>query len=114
MGMKKSEMEAHRDEYQARMAAARAAERDGLYREAMAEALSAWDFIDGMMQYEKRYEERSFDSVAAIDLVLRYAPLLLDRKSLDTLERLLKEYRRIERDTDADMGAKLASARAAL
>jgi hypothetical protein len=112
--MKKAAMEAHHAEYGARMSAARTAERDGLYREAMSHALSAWEFIDGMMQYAKRYEERSVDSVSAIDLVLRYAPLLLDRKSLDTLEGLLKEYRRIERDVEADMGGKLAKARANL
>lgn len=104
-------MESARDEYYARMERAHAAERDGLYRIAVEWALSAWGFIDGMMQFERRYEKKEFASVVAIDIVLRYAPLLLDSKSLDTLESLLRESKRIERITSDDMGEKLATAR---
>jgi len=112
MAMKKAEMEAHRDAYERLMNQARAAQRSGLYRKAIELALSSWDHIDGMMQYERRYSEKEFASIEAIDLVLKYAPLLFDFPSLDALEALLKERKRIERDTTEDLGANLADARA--
>jgi len=73
--------------------------------------LACRERIDGMMQYEHRYADTEFDSVDATDLTLKYAPLLLGFASLDTLEGLLKEYRRIERDTSDNMADKLAAAR---
>jgi hypothetical protein len=110
--MKKSEMETHHAEYYALMAEAESAERTGMFRVGVEKALSAFQHIDGMMQYERKYEEREFGSVGAIDMVLRYSPLLFYFEQLDTLEALLGEYRRIERDTEADLAAKVAEARA--
>lgn len=112
--MSKAELEYHDRQYHALMAAAQAAERAGLYRVAVETALTSWKYVDGMMQYERRYENAVFDSVPAIDLTLKYAPLLLDFVSLDKLEILLKECRRIEKNTYTDLGEKLAAARAEL
>lgn len=111
MAMKKAEMEEHRETYHHLMTEARSAERQGLYRKAVQSALEAWDHIDGMMQFEKRYGDTEFDSLSAIDLVLKYTPLLLDFETLDALEELLKSYRRIERDTSESLGERLQAAR---
>lgn len=111
MAMKKADLEAHHAAYDELIAAARRALREGLYREAIDLSVKSWDFIDGMMQYEKRYEKGTFDSVDGIDFVLRYAPLLFDLPILRKLEELLDEKRRIERNTSADMGEKVARAR---
>ncbi len=111
MPMTKREMEIAYEAYYSRMARAREAAQQGLHRSAVQEALEAWPFIDGMMQYARRYKHEEFDTVSAIDLVLKYVPLLLDFRQLDRLEALLKEYRRIERDTAADVGEQLAKAR---
>ena len=111
MAMKKAEMEAHRQEYHALMAKARSAEWEGLYRTAVESALSSWDHIDGMMQYERRYEEKEFTNIEGIDMILKYAPLLLDFASLDRLETILKETRRIEKNTSESMADKVAEAR---
>lgn len=111
MAMKKAEMESHRERYRKLMHGARAAQREGLYNKAVADALASWDHIDGMMQYERRYEDREFDTVESIDLVLKYAPLLLDFRSLDRLESLLKTYRRIDKNTSGSMADKLTHAR---
>ena len=108
--MKKEEMGQHRMEYDALMGAARAALQEGLYRDAVEAALSAWDHIDGMMQYERKYGDRDFDSIEAIDLVLRYAPLLLDSSALAKLESLLKTQRRIDKNTSESLADKLAKA----
>jgi len=63
MAMTKAEMEHHQQKYQSLMADARAAERAGLYRKAIEKALASWEHIDGMMQYERRYESKEFRSV---------------------------------------------------
>lgn len=104
-------MEWHRDEYRRHMSASCEAERRGLYREAVEEALKSWDYIDGMMQYERKYESKGFASVQAIDMILKYAPLLLDCSCLDKLESLLKDCRRIEKNTSQSLGDRLADAR---
>lgn len=110
MAKKKAELEADRQRYYEFMTLARVAERQGLYREAIGHAMQSWPFIDGMMQFEGKYEERDFHSVDAMDLVFRYAPLLMDIELLSKAADLLKQFKRIERDTDADMGAKLEQA----
>lgn len=111
MAMKKADMEGHRAEYQSLMVKAWSAEREGLYRTAVELALSSLNHIDGMMQYERRYESKEFDSIQGIDMILKYAPLLLDFNSLDTLETLLKNYRRIDKNTSESLADKLAKAR---
>jgi len=108
---RKSELERHSTKYADTMKRAREALRAGLLREAVQIALSAWVHVDGMMQYRRRYEEEEFDSIEAIDLVLKYAPIIFDHRTLDLLEEMLATERRIERNTAADMGQKLILAR---
>jgi hypothetical protein len=112
MAMKKAEMEDHSYAYHQLMRDARNAEASGMYREAMEAAVSAWPHIDGMMQFEQRYQDAEFSSIPAIDLALKYAPLLLDLKRLDEIEQLLMQYRRIQKNASADLGAKVGAARA--
>lgn len=112
MGKRKAELEHYRVEYRALMAKARSAERQGLYRRAVEFALASFPHIDKMMQYERTYEEKEFASIEGVDMILKYAPLLLDFASLDTLESLLKKCRRIEKNTSQSLADKLAKARA--
>lgn len=112
MALKKDELREHWDCYQALMGEARAAERNGLYQVAVDKALSSWDYVDGMMQYGRRYEKTEFTSIPAIDLTLRYAPLLLHMESLNRLEGLLKDFRRIEKNTSHSLGDKLEASKA--
>jgi len=93
--MTKAEMEAHRAQYYELIAKARAARQDGRYREAVELAMSSWEYVDGMMQYERKYDDKKFSSIEGIDLVLEYAPILFDAESLDKLEFLLKKQRRL-------------------
>ena len=55
--------------YQHKLSRARDAQSRGLYREAMESAVSAWEHIDGMMQYGRRYEDAEFDRIKLTDLV---------------------------------------------
>ena len=108
---KKAELELEARQYHALMERARAAQRRGLYQEAIDAAFASLDFVDGMMQYERRFESRTFDSVDGIDLILEWAPLVLGYDYLDRLESLLKEKKRIQKHTSEDLGARLAEAR---
>lgn len=111
MAMKKAEMEDHSAKYRALMVKARAAHREGRYHDAIDAAISTWNYIDGMMQYERRYESREFTGIEGIDLVLRYAPLVFDHQNLNTLESLLRSKRRIDKNTSDDLAGKLTGAR---
>lgn len=111
MAMKKAELEAHRQQYYGLLDAARGAERNGLLRDALSNALAAWDYVDGMMQFERRYEDADFDTIEAIELVLKFAPLLLESKSLVALEELLKTQKRIDKNTSVSLADRLAQSR---
>jgi hypothetical protein len=111
VALKKAEMEAHRDAYLAILSSVYRAIQRGAYQEAVDIAQTSWPYIDGMMQYARKYEERDFASVELIDVVLKYAPLLFDIKSLDSIDGLLDEQRRIERNTSKDLGDELNAAK---
>ena len=88
--------------------------RRGSIAEAIQCAVSAWQHLDGMMRYQKKYAQIEFDSVECIDLVCEYAPIVLDYESLDALESLLGSQRRIDRNTSESLSQKLGEARARL
>lgn len=111
MAMRKEEMAEASEQYAALIDAAGACVGVGLFREALENAVAACDHIDGMLQYARKYEDREFDTIEALDLILAYAPLLLDYRKLNFVEQKLKECRRIERDTKADVRAQLSAAR---
>lgn len=107
---KKAELEDEYEQYHAAMRRAKDAERSGLYRGAVDAALEAFPYIDGMMQFARRYRDEEFATITAIDVVLKYAPLLLDYLTLRKLGDTLQEQRRIERNTSHVMADKLAEA----
>jgi hypothetical protein len=109
--MNKAEMEGHHAAYHEIIARVRIAQSEGMCREAVLLALSSLGHVDGMMQYERRYEEKEFASIESIDVILRYAPVLFDFQSLDGLASVLKEKKRIDRDASDDLGARLSEAR---
>lgn len=85
----------------------REAERAGNFELAIRLAKQAWQFVDDMMKFEKRYEGGTFRSVPCIELVLRYAPLLLDKGSLIELANLLKEKRSIDRNATVNLAERV-------
>ena len=77
-----------------------------------------WDFVDGMMQFERNYEhkdreDKDHEKIEAIDIVLRFAPMLFEHELLNKLEDMLKNQRRIDRNTTEDLSVKHARANAA-
>lgn len=109
--MKKAEMEEHVEQYLNIMEKVSRMERLGLIQSAVKLAVSAWDHIDGMMQYENRYADREFSTIPAIEIVLKYAPMLFEFEMLDHLETLLTQRRRIDNKTSTSLKDQLAIAR---
>ncbi len=112
--MTKIEMERHTAAYYQHLSRAISALKRKAFGEAMVSAVCSWDHIDGMMQYERKYESKESFTVEGIDLVLKYAPLLFDFESLDKLEALLKSQRRIAKNASANLEDGIARARATM
>ena len=93
---------------------ARASVRMGRLDDAIRNAVGAWRHVDGMMRYGKKYEHEEYDTLECVEVVLRYAPVTLDSASLDELAALLKQQRRVERNTSRSLTDALAEARARL
>ena len=110
MAMKKAEMEAESLQYVQWMSLAREAERNGMYRAAVQAAISAWPYVDGMILHERKYGDGEVSRIEAIDIVLRYAPLLLDARPLNDLEALLTTYKRVLKEAYSAMLSKLERA----
>lgn len=109
--MAKADLVAAQAAYDDDMSAARKAETERQFSRALRYAVSAWDHVDGMMQYERRYEEKDFKSVPCVDMVLRLAPLLFDIESLEHMTLMLKARKGVERHTSDDLGERLERAR---
>jgi hypothetical protein len=108
--MAKAEMEDHRAQYDALLSRALKALQSDDYGRAKELAISCWQHIDGMMQYERKYGDQDRISIDAIEIALRIAPLFFDYGCLDTLKTLLKNQRRIEKNSAENLSDKLAIA----
>ena len=109
--MAKAELQAAQMSYDQLIGLALEDERAGRFADAISHAIDAWDHLDGMMKYEKKWEGREFKSVPCIDLVLKYAPLVFDASSLDRMGALLKAQKSIDRLASDDLASRLSEAR---
>lgn len=110
MAMTKAEMKAASDQYKALFWEARQAEKAGQWQTSIDFAVRSLPHIDGMMQYERKYEQREFDGIGTIDIILKRAPLLMDASSLKQLETLLIAQKRIDKHASDDLAADLQRA----
>src|SRR5205807_1635906 len=109
--MTKAEQEHHHQQYHALLVTARQAALGNRLDEAVELAVHSLDHVDGMMQYERKYNGIEFLQIEAIDVVIRFAPFVLDSAALDKLESLVKSQRRIAKNTGDDLLGKLSNAR---
>lgn len=107
--LKKTELTEHANRYRALTAEAQHSVQAGYFSKALESATSALGYVDGMMQYAGRYEDASFESIEAIEIITKYAPLLLDSTPLRKTRELLDDVKRVEKDTSADLYKKLDS-----
>jgi hypothetical protein len=111
MAKKKIEPKAGSRRYSSLMAAAEAAESQGHVLNAVDLAVAAWEYLDNALHYKSRNGSPNVETISAIEIVLHYAPLLLDYRKLDAAESLLKSSRKINRKMRKDLEKKLHLAR---
>ncbi len=111
MAKTKAELESDYMRHSELMIQVRQARKEGDFLKAVELAVSAWEHVDGMMQYERRYGGHTdYKSIDSIEFVLRFAPLIFEFKGLEQLAVLLKSQRRIDKNTSADLVENLDTA----
>ena len=111
MAKNKAELQSDATRYRSALSSMSKAHKEGDVLKAIKLAVDASEYIDGMMQFEKRFEKRvERRSVETIDYILKYAPLVFDRQSLETVGALLKAQKRIDKVATDDLAADLAQA----
>jgi DNA-directed RNA polymerase subunit RPC12/RpoP len=112
MAKTKAELQFDYERHEALVEEARNAYRKGQLSTAISIAMDAWDHIDGMMQFSRRFLDVAYsDAIDSIRIVLHLAPLILDAAPLDKFADLLKSQRRIVKNVTANLADELAVAR---
>lgn len=106
----KAELQAAQGKYDECLARAREAESQGRFTDAIKCAAEAWQHVEAMMQYERKFEDAEFRSLPCIDLVLRIAPHLLHNEALEQLGALLKSRKSIDKHATDDLATRLTGA----
>jgi hypothetical protein len=82
MAKNKAELQRDYDQHRALMVKAKASIDAGLYQEATSFARSALEYVDGMMQYDRKYGTgKELNSIDSIDMVVEFAPCFLGSKN---------------------------------
>jgi hypothetical protein len=114
MAKTKAELTSDAERYHEWAEKARLSLAAGRIDEAIAHAVASWDFVDGMMQFERRWADKEFDEIETISLVLEHAPVMLHSESLTKLAQLLKAQKRIDKNASDDIAGRLAQAAAVM
>jgi hypothetical protein len=108
---KKADLEASFRAAQARCAEAAAAEAEWDYLRALAKAEAALPLVRHASAYLRRYQKVAAPNLPAVDLILRCAPAVFARRSLDAVEQWFAAAGRTERTAYPDLMDRLANAR---
>jgi hypothetical protein len=108
--MKNDEMVSHANAYESAMADSRNAQSQHRYRNCVEAAVKSWEHFDGAYQYFRK--QGHIDSMAdSFAPVLRYAPLLFDRNSLNELQLLADRRKRADKEGTARLSQNVEEAR---
>jgi hypothetical protein len=112
---RKSKLESDFHHYSTLLANMRQFKKANRFQEALTFAIASLDYIDGMMQFDRKFGKQSqFHSIDTIDFVLKHAPMLFDVESIDNVEALLKAKRTIEKNTTANLAELITAARSSV
>lgn len=114
MAKTKAEMQSDWYQYHDLLAQAKKHYDQARFLDALSLALQSLPLIDGMMQYGRKYEERTFSNIDTIDCILTYAPVFFDVEALDQLDSLLKSQKRIDKNASDDIAGDVEKAREVL
>jgi len=107
----KAELESASRHYHHYLVAAKTAIQAGNIFAAIQNSVASLSSIDGMMQFERKSNQREFNSIETIELILTYSPVIFDSESLDRLADVLKSQKRIDKNASADIAKNLKTAR---
>jgi hypothetical protein len=111
MAKNKAQLQREAGHYRASVEDMHAAHREGRYADAVGIATKGSQYVDGTMQYERRFESRDErKGIETIHYIFQYAPLVFDKVALETIADLLKSQKRIAKNTTADLSGELDSA----
>lgn len=111
MAKKKAELEEDSRHYYRLISELQIAHKNCQYDQAIAHAVAAWEYVDGMMQFERRFENQADRwSLDCVEYALRYAPLLFHNETLVALSMLLRSQKRIDKYTTENLSTRLAQA----
>lgn len=82
----------------------------GNYFLAVQYCVASFEYINLMMQHEQKQNDREFETIETIEIVLKYAPALFDAESLASLAKILKSQKRIDKHATDDLAAKTSEA----
>lgn len=77
---------------------------------AIQSCVASFEYINLMMQHEQKQNDRQFETIETIEIVLNYAPALFDTESLASLAKILKTQKRIDKHATDDLAAKTKTA----
>ena len=111
MAKKKAELEDDAVQYYRQIAEMQNAHESCEYERALVFATAAWQYVDGMMQFERRFEDRTErKSLDCVDYALCYAPLIFHNETLAALSALLRSQKRIDKYTTDELSRRLDDA----
>jgi hypothetical protein len=84
------------------------------YLNAINIAIGGLPHLIGKLQFEKRYSQNPMPALIALDVIFHFAPPNFLFHALDMVQRHFDDDSRIEKASDHDMRARLATARAAM
>lgn len=107
----KGELEWQCNTFQAIATQAIEAQQNHLYSQAIDYALQSFPFIDGMIQYERRYKKTEQINQPTLKLILAFSPVIFRWHSIDQVEVLINTTKRIERNSDIEWRSKIDESR---
>lgn len=110
MAVKKSELEEHRAQYCELLRAARDAEREGHYSQAIQLAIASCEYLISAVQFEAKYLDEAAAQTDGLDIVLMYCPALFDHQSLAQISESLGANKRIDRYIDGKLNDRIVDA----
>lgn len=114
MAPTKAELAEGRDAYYNLLFQSKTALEKRHYYDALGFASAAMTYVDGMMQFERRFENRTISTIECFDIIVRFAPPLFRLRDLDALAALLASQKRIERNSSTSYLAQVPHARSRL
>ncbi|MGC4002557.1 MAG: hypothetical protein QM811_05195 [Pirellulales bacterium] len=114
MATTKSDLEASYNAYHSGFTFCKLHLQENRYAQAVELASTTFPHLEGMIHFEKKYNKIDIDDIGVINLIIRFAPVVLDIESLSALEIVLLNNKRIKKIANRDYLSELEFAKTKL